>query len=226
MIEAPALALFDLDGTLIDSAPDIADAVDSAMLAAGRAGPGEAVVRGFIGHGAGRLIHRVITCEPGGVADPAVFAPIYAHFIEAYAACLFVRSRVYTGVIETLATLLAEGWMLGLITNKPEQFTAPLLELSGLKPFFEVVLSGDSLATKKPDPGPLTYAARLCKARLERVVMIGDSSIDMRAAAGAGVRAIAVDYGYGCRGELTRHGAESIITRMSQLPERLGHLIK
>jgi phosphoglycolate phosphatase len=226
VIEAPALALFDLDGTLIDSAPDIADAVDSAMLAAGRAGPGEVVVRGFIGHGAGRLIHRVITREPDGVADPAVFTPIYAHFMATYAACLFVRSRVYAGVTETLTTLLADGWMLGLITNKPEKFTAPLLELSGLKPFFEVVLSGDSLTTKKPDPGPLTHAARLCKVRPERVVMVGDSSIDMRAAASAGVCAIAVDYGYGCRGELAGHGAESIITSMSQLPERLDRLIR
>jgi phosphoglycolate phosphatase len=216
------LALFDLDGTLVDSAPDITAAVDSALHSAGLSPIGEARVRGYIGDGAAQLMHRAVTGEMDGVAPQHVFEPIFARFLKAYAAQLFDLSSVYPHVVETLLSLSNRGWRLACITNKPERFTTPVLVAAGLSAFFEVVVSGDTLAAKKPDPAPLLYAAAACRTDIAMVTMIGDSVTDLKAAQNAGVRAIAVDYGYSQGIDLTKHGAYAVISDISALPEILA----
>ncbi len=222
MSEHAGLALFDLDGTLVDSAPDIADAVDIALGACGRAPLGEATVRGLIGNGAVRLMHRALTGTRDGDAEPALHARAYQHFVDAYQPRVFSRTRVFPGVEHVLTRLAAAGWALGCVTNKPARFTTPLLAAAGLTQRFAVTLSGDSLPTKKPDPAPLLHAAETLDVPLARVVMVGDSVTDLRAAQNAGVRAICVSFGYHAGVDLRAEGAEAVIGEMHELLGVLG----
>lgn len=215
---ATGLALFDLDGTLVDSAPDIADAVDVALTACGHAPIGEGAVRNYIGNGAQRLLHCALTGARDGEAEPALHAQAYAEFVAAYQTRLFVRTRIFAGVVDVLAMLASRGWLLGCITNKPQRFTRPLLQAAELEQYFGIVLSGDSLATKKPDPEPILHAAALLQVPLARVVMVGDSSADLDAARNAGVAAIAVSYGYAGGTDLTCYGVPVIADLRALLP--------
>ncbi|MEX2480643.1 MAG: phosphoglycolate phosphatase [Gammaproteobacteria bacterium] len=218
------LLLFDLDGTLVDSAPDIAIAVDAALAAQGRPSIGLEAVRGYIGNGASRLIHRALTGTRDGDAEPAVFDAVYASFLELYQARLFVDSQVYPGVETVLRTMVDAGWTLGVVTNKPERFTRPLLEAAGLAGSFAVVLSGDSLPRKKPDPMPLVHAAAEVGAALAQTVLIGDSVTDIEAARLAGVAAICVSYGYAGGIDLTALIDVRIIDEMQELPAVIAEI--
>ncbi len=216
------LVLFDLDGTLVDSAPDIADAVDIALAACGRAPLGEAVVRGLIGNGAVRLIHRALTGSHDADADPALHAAAYQQFVDAYQPRVFRRTRLFDGVEDVLTGLAAAGWALGCVTNKPARFTLPLLAAAGIAERFVVTLSGDSLARKKPDPAPILHAAASVDVALSKVVMVGDSITDLRAAQQAGVRAVCVSFGYHGGVDLAAEGADAVIDEMRALLPLLG----
>lgn len=211
------LALFDLDGTLVDSAPDLADAIDHALARHGLPTRGEAFIREVIGNGAARLVHRAITGRHDGEADAATFAAVYADFLTAYDARLFVRTVVYPGVICALDSLHAHGWVLACVTNKPARFTIPLLAAAGLAGYFAVTVSGDSLPTKKPDPAPLLHAAATLGIAPARVVMIGDSLTDLRAAHGAGMPAYCVSFGYHGGVDLAAAGARALIDDLHAL---------
>lgn len=221
--EAIALALFDLDGTLLDSAPDIADALDEALLDYGHDAIGETAVRSLVGHGAARLVHRALTGAADGVATPAQFEPVLARFLERYGANLYRRTRPYGGVPETLARLAEAGFVLGCITNKPERFARPLLEAAGLDRRFALVLGGDSLAHRKPDPAPVLHACRTLRVPTERTAMIGDSRADLDAARGAGVIAVSVRWGYSAGADL--NDADASIEAMEELPDTLERLL-
>lgn len=222
MNKPTGLALFDLDGTLVDSAPDIADAVDIALAACGRAPIGEKVVRGLIGHGAVRLMHRALTGLHDGEAEPSLHAEAYQHFVDAYQPRVFKRTRLFAGVEEVLTGLAAAGWALGCVTNKPARFTVPLLAAAGIAERFAVTLSGDSLPTRKPAPEPILHAAIAVGVALPAVVMIGDSVTDLRAAQNAGVRAVCVSFGYHAGVDLAAAGAHEIIDDMRELLPLLG----
>jgi phosphoglycolate phosphatase len=222
MSDGAGLVLFDLDGTLVDSAPDIADAVDIAMQACGRPAVGEDVVRTLIGNGAVRLIHRALTGQHDGDAEAALHAQAYQFFVDAYQPRVFARTRLFPGVEAVLERLRAAGWALGCVTNKPARFTTPLLSAAGIAHFFAVVLSGDSLPTKKPAPEPILHAAATLGVELPRVVMVGDSLADLRAAQNAGVRAVCVSFGYNGGIDLVAAGAEHVIDDMRALLPLLG----
>ena len=222
MSSAPGLALFDLDGTLVDSAPDIADALDIAMQACGHPSLGETVVRGLIGNGAVRLIHRALTGQHDGEADTSLHARAYQYFVAAYQSRVYSRTRLFPGVEEVLGRLTAAGWALGCVTNKPARFTVPLLAAAGIARYFGVTVSGDSLATKKPAPEPILHAAAVLGVELPRVVMIGDSLADLRAAQNAGVRAVCVSFGYDGGVDLAAEGADFVIDDLRALLPLLG----
>ena len=224
MSAARGLALFDLDGTLVDSAPDIADAVDIAMQACGYAPLGETAVRGLIGHGAVRLIHRALTGRHDGEANASLHAQAYQYFVAAYQPRVFSRTRLFPGVEEVLSRLAAAGWALGCVTNKPARFTVPLLTAAGIARYFGVTVSGDSLTTSKPAPEPILHAAAALGVELPRVVMIGDSLADLRAAQNAGVRAVCVSFGYGGGVDLAAAGAEVVIDDLRELLPLLGRV--
>ena len=150
--------LFDLDGTLVDSVPDLCAAVNQALAGLGRAPLSEEEVRGYVGDGARVLLARALDRSMVGHEDPAQVDQAWHPFMAAYEAQLCVRSQLYPGVAETLRGLHGEGYRLGVVTNKPARFVAPLLEHLGVLDCFEVCVGGDSLPQRKPDPAPLVHA--------------------------------------------------------------------
>jgi phosphoglycolate phosphatase len=220
----PALALFDLDGTLIDSVPDIADAVDAALVQCGHSAIGEELVRAYIGEGAGRLVHRALTGRLDGVAKEAEFNCVKTSFFAIYRRNLFARSNLYPHVRSTLDALMNAGCALAVVTNKPQQFAEPLLKLAGLEAYFSVVVGGDLLAHKKPHAAPLVHVTDTLQIEPTQAVMIGDSVIDLGAASNAGMPSVAVTYGYGDNSALDKFGADAIIDTLEDLPGALQQL--
>ncbi len=199
MREVPSALLFDLDGTLLDSVPDLAQAVDRMLLDLGFAEAGEARVRHWVGNGSRKLVQRALAHARGiiesVVADGDIDAPQQL-FFQHYGACCTEHSRLYDGVVEALQHWAQRGVPMACVTNKPGRFTEPLLDHFGLRAFLPVAISGDSLPTRKPDPQMLLRACELLGAEPSAAWMIGDSRNDVQAARAAGMAAICVSYGY------------------------------
>ena len=192
----PRMVLIDVDGTLVDSVPDLAYCVDTMMSRLGRPPHGEARVRNWVGNGVERLVRRALVGRLEGEPPDADFEQAYPLFLELYAANTARRSRLYPGVVEGLRCLEAAGLPLGCVTNKAARFTEPLLHQLGIHDAFALVLSGDTLPRKKPDPLPLLHAAAHFGTPPEEALMIGDSVSDVRAARAAGFRIVCTSYGY------------------------------
>jgi phosphoglycolate phosphatase len=192
----PAMILIDVDGTLVDSVPDLAYCVDAMMAQIGRPPHGEAKVRNWVGNGVERLVRRALTGSLDGEPSEADFAGAYPVFLDLYSRNTSQRSRLYPGVREGLDMLKSAGYPLGCVTNKAAQFTEPLLRNLGVRDDFAIVISGDTLPRKKPDPEPLLHAAGFFGVAPQSSLMIGDSVSDVRAARAAGFQIICVSYGY------------------------------
>jgi phosphoglycolate phosphatase len=192
----PAMILIDVDGTLVDSVPDLAYCVDAMMAQIGRPPHGEAKVRNWVGNGVERLVRRALTGSLDGEPSEADFADAYPVFLDLYSRNTSQRSRLYPGVREGLAMLKSAGYPLGCVTNKAAQFTEPLLRNLGVRDDFAIVISGDTLPRKKPDPEPLLHAAGFFGVSPGSSLMIGDSVSDVRAARAAGFQIVCVSYGY------------------------------
>jgi phosphoglycolate phosphatase len=186
--------LFDLDGTLVDSIPDLASACDRMMVELGRPAHGVAVIRTFVGQGMLKLVRRCLGTD--AAADEELLATAVASFRRHYAVVNGEATTVYAGAVETLTALQARGIRLACVTNKPAEFTLPLLAKTGLAPFFAATVSGDSVAEKKPHPAPLLHACALLGCAPDKAVMIGDSANDARAARAAAMPVYLVTYGY------------------------------
>jgi phosphoglycolate phosphatase len=177
--------LWDLDGTLVDSAGDIAGAVDRMLAATGRTPLGEARVRSFIGDGAKRLVDQCVSAA-GGTPTPDDLT----QFLVEYHAFPVVKTRIFDGIADVLAAVRVPQ---AVVTNKPESLTRIILERLGIAGHFRVVIGGDTLPVRKPDPAPVRVA-------LERLgvttgVLIGDGPADVGAAAAAGIAMIGVGWG-------------------------------
>lgn len=190
------LLAVDLDGTLVDSAPDLAHCVDRALASVGLAPAGEAKVRGWIGDGIERLLDRALSDAIDANAGDDLLHEALEFFDVCYRENLFVRSRLYAGVRETLRFFLEDGVHLCCITNKRSRFAEALLEKAGLSDCFQWVLGGDSLADKKPAPTQLLAAAEQFGVPADEAVMVGDSHHDFHAANAAGFAFIWARYGY------------------------------
>ena len=186
------LAIFDLDGTLVDSAPDIRACLNRLMEREGLPPFSLPEVAAMIGDGARALLAKAFAAR-GVPLDEAVIAP-FLDDLEANSAKL---TRPYPGIPEALDALTAAGWTLAVCTNKPIAATRALLASLGLAPIFAVVLGGDSLPVRKPDPGHVQGVLAEAGTAADDAVMIGDHQNDLRAAAGAGVRSIFAAWGYG-----------------------------
>jgi phosphoglycolate phosphatase len=192
----PAMILIDVDGTLVDSVPDLAYCVDAMMEQLGRPSCGEAQVRNWVGNGVERLVRRALSGTLDGEPPEADFARAYPLFLDLYSRNTSKRSCLYPGVREGLDMLKAAGYPLGCVTNKAAQFTEPLLRDLGVHDDFAIVISGDTLPRKKPDPEPLLHAAGFFGVAPQSSLMIGDSISDVRAARAAGFKIVCVSYGY------------------------------
>jgi phosphoglycolate phosphatase len=188
--------VIDLDGTLLDTAQDLALAANMMLRELHMAELPSSTIQTFIGKGVPRLVKRTLTNDLNGEPDPALFAQALPIYERCYAENLHVHTRPYTGVIEGLDQLKLSGFHLICITNKAEAFTLPLLRATGLLDYFELVLSGDSLPKKKPDPLPLLHACKHFEVSPETTLLIGDSLNDTMAARAAGCHIFCVPYGY------------------------------
>lgn len=176
-------AIFDLDGTLVDSAPDIRLAANRVLEAKGLPGLTLSETRSFIGAGAPVFVERMVAARVAA-PDPDLTASMLAHFLDLYESAVTL-TRPYPGVPEALQTLAQAGWRLGLCTNKPEGPTRALLAHLDLGRFFPVVVGGDTLPVRKPDPAPLRHAVAALAASAP--VFVGDSETDAATAAAAGI---------------------------------------
>jgi phosphoglycolate phosphatase len=213
----PEMILIDVDGTLVDSVPDLAYCVDAMMAKLGRPPRGEAEVRNWVGNGVERLVQRALSGSLDGEPDTADFERAYPVFLELYAENTSKRSCLYPGVREGVDMLRAAGYPLGCVTNKAAQFTEPLLKDLGLYDDFSIVISGDTLPKKKPDPAPLLYAADFFGCLPETALMIGDSVSDVRAARAAGFRIICMSYGYNHGVDIHDAEPDAVVDRMTEV---------
>ncbi len=219
-IFTPEMVLIDVDGTLVDSVPDMAYCVDETMRRCGLPVRGEASVRKWVGNGAPRLIERALSNDMNGYPEPELFERAMPLFMDIYADNVSKRSVLYEGVIEGLDHLASiKGLKVGCVTNKPTQFTHPLLKEMGIFDRFEIIISGDTLAEKKPHPLPLLYAAEQLGAAPENSLMLGDSKSDVNAARAAGFKIICTTYGYNHGEDIRNYHPDAVIESMAPLTE-------
>lgn len=194
----PRAVLFDLDGTLVDTAREIVAAVNRAVapLTAGRSLPYD-LVRSWIGNGTIVLFRRALRhCGIDDAALDAEFEVRWPGFQQAYADTCGTCSEPYPGALACLRQLRQSGRRLGIVTNKEATFTERLLRAHGLREWFEVVVSGDTLPQRKPAPQPVQFALAALGVERTQGLFIGDSMVDLRTGAAAGVRTWALTHGY------------------------------
>ncbi|MDB2590077.1 phosphoglycolate phosphatase [Candidatus Thioglobus sp.] len=218
---SPKLIMIDVDGTLVDSVPDLAYCVDETMKAMGKKPWGEAQVRHWVGNGVPKLVERSLTGELEGTPDQAEYDQAYPIFLELYSHNTSVRSCLYDGVKEGLDYLKAQGYTLGCVTNKAEQFTLPILKDLGIFDYFGIVVSGDTLSKKKPDPLPLLHSAEFFGIDPQHSLMLGDSVSDVKASRAAGFEIICMSYGYNHGNDIRDTNPDLVIDSMAELKEYL-----
>ena len=192
----PKLVLFDLDGTLLDSLPDLYAASLSMAKSLNIAAPTHTQVEQWVGNGAAMLVQRILADQfTPQAADPRFDAAL-SLYMEAYQQLGNQQSRLYDGVVPLLTMLQSQGIKQGVITNKSSRFTKPLLQQFGILAYFELVYCGDTFDQKKPHPMPLINAAQSLGLAVEDCLMVGDSSNDINAAKACGMPCVGVRGGY------------------------------
>lgn len=215
------LVLFDLDGTLVETAPEICDAVNDTLRQFGWAAVDEDQVARWIGHGTGELLVQAVARATGGTADEVRAstrrAAIGAVYDRCYAARCGSRSRLYPQVRETLAALRRQGVRLAVVTNKEARYTERLLQAHGMATAFERVICGDTLATRKPDPAGVLACLHDCGVAPARALFVGDSSIDAATARRAGIAAWLLPHGYNMGQPIDAAQADRVIADFAAL---------
>jgi phosphoglycolate phosphatase len=211
--------LFDLDGTLIDSAPDLAVAVNHMLEVLNRDTFNPDIIRYWVGNGAQVLVKRALSgqSEIDENLDPVLFEKALNIFLTFYAQNLAVNTVTYLHVPATLQSLKELGYRLAIVTNKPFDFVAPILKGLNLDGLFEFYLGGDSLPQKKPDPSPLIHACRQFNVTVEQCIMVGDSKNDILAANACSMQSIGVTYGYNYGEDIGVYEPSVIIDDFSEL---------
>ncbi|KGE51120.1 phosphoglycolate phosphatase [Xanthomonas axonopodis pv. vasculorum] len=207
------LVIFDLDGTLVDSAPNIAEALNGTLQELGLQQFSEATFRSWIGEGVKMLLATALR-QAGSTRDADAAMPV---MMRHYQASLLHDPQLYPGVAEALTGLRDAGATLALCTNKPARFIAPLLEHLGIAAHFSRVLGGDSLPQRKPDPAPLLQLAEHFQRSPQQCLMVGDSATDAAAANAANMPLAMVRYGYLRGFDVQRAGAVAIVDDMREL---------
>jgi phosphoglycolate phosphatase len=220
---ADATIVFDLDGTLIDSAPDLIAALNHVLTSEGRRSLAGVDVRMLVGHGARVLIERGFAETGEAVASDRLEA-LTQRFVDYYAAHIAVGTRPFPGAEAALQRLAAAGARLAVLTNKYEGLTLSVLKALGLTPYFAAIVGADTLAVRKPDPQSYIETVARAGGRVNRSVMVGDSPTDIATARAAKVPVIGVTFGY-TPVPPTTFGADALIAHFDELDAALGALL-
>jgi phosphoglycolate phosphatase len=214
---------FDLDGTLVDSVPDLAVAINQMLDTLGLPTRSEAQVRTWVGNGMDNLIRRALVGDmDASQADPALFNRARPLYKAAYATHLSAYSCLYPGVREGLVALREAGFAMACVTNKAAEFAEPLLERLDISPFFATVVGGECTAHPKPAPDALWLCAERLGVPIARGLMIGDSLNDVGAARNAGCPVVCVPYGYNHGHDIRDARPDAVIDSIAALPALLG----
>ena len=211
--------LFDLDGTLIDSVPDLASAVNHMLKALNRESFSEDTIRYWVGNGAQMLVKRALSgqTEIDENLDLPLFEKALEIFLTFYGQNLCLNTAAYPNVSSTLHALKEKGYRLVIVTNKPFDFVGPILKGLELDSLFDFWLGGDSLEKKKPDPLPLQSACEHMNVSIDQCVMVGDSKNDLLAANTCGMQSVGVTYGYNYGEDIGIYNPTFIIDDFSEL---------
>jgi len=210
----PDLVCFDLDGTLVDSVPDIAASVDAFLTEQGVALAGEDRVRGWVGLGSAKLIEQAMAWAD---LDPNKHEECYSRFLKHYFEHSTDKTKLYSNVKELLKAFKHQGVPVALVTNKPGVFIKPILDHFEITEHFGWFLGGDTLAEKKPSALPLLHCSEAIEAEPEKCLMIGDSITDFRAANNAGFKCALVTYGYHQGVDFASLGADAVMDDLAEL---------
>lgn len=212
--------IFDLDGTLIDTAPDLVDTLNVIFVREGAPPVPYETARNLIGGGVRTLIERGLAAE-GIAVTPARIEQLFADFIAHYSEHIADRSRPFPGVIDTLDKLAADGFRLAVCTNKLERLSLLLLTELKLVKRFAAICGQDTFGVQKPDPEVLRRTVAAAGGSLPHSIMIGDSATDIRVARAAGIPVVAVDFGYSER-PVAEFSPDRIISHFAQLPAAIA----
>ncbi len=210
--------LFDLDGTLVDTAPDLAVAVDTMLEQLALPRCGEEKVRDWVGDGIEALINRSLSDAYNGQISEDLLTRARSFFHAAYKANLSGLSRVYPGVIDGLSQLQSRGIAMACVTNKQNAYVLPLLEDLGLEKYFSAVVGGDCASQKKPAAEPLLLAAQRLGVDITEAVMVGDSENDIKAARNAGCLSIGLPYGYNFGRDISTANPDRVVASIADIP--------
>ena len=209
--------VFDLDGTLVDSIPDIAHAANLTLQTLGLAEADFQALKTWVGNGSRTLMKRALTKDFNGEPDGELLERALPIFFDHYADHVFVHSELYQGVQSTLESLDGQGFKLACVTNKPLRHTQALLAQSGLARWFGSVVAGDSTPHVKPHPEPLFEGCRALGLDPEHCLMVGDSMNDIKAAQAAAMPVVALSYGYNQGVDLNSGHPDALIDNFSEL---------
>jgi phosphoglycolate phosphatase len=218
-LKRPDMVLIDVDGTLVDSVPDLAYCVDEMLKQLDMPVRGEQRVRHWVGNGVERLVKRALINELDGEPDAALFEKALPIFQDLYSVNTSKRSCLYDGVSEALEFLKTTGVKIGCVTNKASQFTLPILKDLGISDYFETVLCGDMVERKKPDPMPLLQVASELEVEPTASLMLGDSMSDVKAARAAGFDIICMSYGYNHGEDIRDYNPDAVVDSMAEVKD-------
>jgi len=215
------LILFDLDGTLIDTAPEIAATVNDVLKGEGLAPLPMVDIRNWIGHGARETLRKAYAARTGqslsGVDDIETLDRLFAQFARHHASRVGTASALFPGVRESLHALRQQGQAMAMVTNKEARFVDALLRAHGLSDWFSPVVAGDTLPVRKPDPRTVRYCLEYHAIAPAHAVLVGDSAVDVATARNAGVRCWAVSYGYNGGMPIESAGPDRVIPSLATL---------
>jgi phosphoglycolate phosphatase len=220
---------FDLDGTLLDTIHDLAAAVNALLVELGHPELPKDTIRVFVGKGMPNLVRRALAAATGAspaAIEEAELADALARYQAHYAARLGRETRPFPGMVEGLTRLRTMGFPMAVVTNKAARFVRPHLVQAGIEQFFAVVVGGDDLPTRKPDPGPLLHVAKTLGVPPQRLLMVGDSGNDVQAARAAGCPVLVLPYGYSEGAPVASLDADGIVESLAAVADRVRYVAR
>ena len=218
------LFIFDLDGTLIDSVPDITLGVNDTLTEFSLPNFSEDEVRVWVGNGAEKLMERALEASFTKIGEKKdlSFSEVMDSYFKNYRKNLTVNTYAYKGVVNALNQLKERNIKMAIVTNKPFDFIAPVLKFIGIKEYFSLWLGADSLPTKKPNPEPLLHICKELNISPEKAIMVGDSKNDILAAQNAKINSIGLTYGYNYNEPISAYSPDIVLDNLSDIADYFG----